>query len=748
MHRVIGKGKGSKSRQPHPFDDVFGQHEKDAFGRGPQDLPDPDLFCPPFGRKRGQPEKPEACEENGDSGEGRQAAAQPDFASVNPVDGFVQKFISEGKIGRKFSPCLLQVLEGSRNVVGAYFERDVSCPADNASSVDVPQPQGFDLVVKGFEMEVFDDADHDAVMPVNLTVFSDGIFPGGSPGRHFVENNGFGPVGAHLFHHFSAPLYLESVEVDVVEIHGAEPDKLGFFFSHPTHAHSPGYVQGVGIGNRAVQDLRGLFESVKQRFVIAPQFVIVQGDENHEIIKIAHAVFCEVMDLVFDDQKASDQSDGDDELCQDEAFAQEGRRSRVLYQVSPEQPCRLEGREVKSRMESGSDADKKRNTEENRQVGKDGKLQIPIHQSIEPGKQEHDGEGRDRKGYEREKDRFPEELPDEASPPGPDDLPEPDFPKPFCGPGRGKGHVVEAGDEDDEKDRCRKNIDVPDVVCLPLLVYQSRTKMNLPQGLRKIDISFLFVSYVRGPDEFVQFFLEPGGICIVFQHNEGVEIMGDPPVQPLLSPKGVECRHRGQEVELEIGIFRHILQNAPDDEFMSVVECQRLSQWIFIPEIFIGHFLGYEEAERLFKGIGITHDERIGENILEIRVHTKEPDLTEHLIFVPVRVPKVSSPVDKPCRVLHFGEIFLESGGKQSLGSGEFEVPAQIVGVYSVYAVGVFVKVVEGQFESDIQSHQNADEKADRKAGDVDKGIKFLAFDIPQCDFCEIFYHDSSEQQG
>ena len=73
---------------------------------------------------------------------------------------------------------------------------------------------------------------------------------------------------------------------------------------------------------------------------------------------------------------------------------------------------------------------------------------------IEPGNQKNDSEDRDRKGEEGKKDRFAEELPDEAHSPGTHDLPETDFPGAFGGPGCGQSRVIEAGNEEDEED-CR-----------------------------------------------------------------------------------------------------------------------------------------------------------------------------------------------------------------------------------------------------------------------------------------------------
>ena len=52
------------------------------------------------------------------------------------------------------------------------------------------------------------------------------------------------------------------------------------------------------------------------------------------------------------------------------------------------------------------------------------------------------------------------------------------------------------------------------------------------------------------------------------------------------------------------------------------------------------------------------------------------------------------------------------------------------------------------KFESYVKNHQDADDEADGKSGDVDECIKLLAFDIPQCDFYEVFYHRSSEPEG
>ena len=276
--------------------------------------------------------------------------------------------------------------------------------------------------------------------------------------------------------------------------------------------------------------------------------------------------------------------------------------------------------------------------------------------------------------------------------------------------------------------------------------------MDLFQRLRKIDIPLFFMTYIGGPDEFSQFFFELCGVCIFFQQDEGVEVMGNPSVHPLLAPKGVECRHRDQEIELEIGIFRHILQDTSNNEFMPVVKRERLAYGIFAPEIFIGYSLRDEEGKGFFQSIGITNDEGIGEDILKIRICTDEPGFAEQyvliLVLITTCVPKVPAPPFKSCRITDFGKIFLESGSKKGLSSGKFEVSSKIMGVYSVYAVGVIVESVEGQFESNIQKHENADDEADRKACNVDKRIKFVSFDVPQCDFYEVFNHDSSKPDG
>ena len=141
---------------------------------------------------------------------------------------------------------------------------------------------------------------------------------------------------------------------------------------------------------------------------------------------------------------------------------------------------------------------------------------------------------------------------------------------------------------------------------------------------------------------------KPGSTVLCFlQHDEGVEIMGDPPVQPLLSPERVEGRHRGEEIELEVGIFRHILQDAPDRELVLVVEGERLAYRIFIPEIFFSQFLGDEQGKRLFQGFGVTHDEGIGEDFLEIRVLCCSMGIKSFLLLHPVNVAS-SEPVADP----------------------------------------------------------------------------------------------------
>ena len=190
------------------------------------------------------------------------------------------------------------------------------------------------------------------------------------------------------------------------------------------------------------------------------------------------------------------------------------------------------------------------------------------------------------------------------------------------------------------------------------------------------------------------------------------------------------------EAEMELGLFRHVLDDPGDlEELIVIIYNQRATDDIGAVEIAAGGtFIDYDRVRVVESGIGVAGDHGQRENLEDRRVGKGEAMFEDVVVALPhQQVARVAQPDHLLDLRIRSDELGAEKfGGGDSIVLGVIQVD---ILVDPIDAVGVDVVAVVTELIGDVQDDQQTDTEAGSEANDVEAGITLAFLQAAECSF-------------